>query len=178
MQADPIVWATLAETVSSKISNPLNTRYWSMVPYQLGTGPDRRAIKFSARNCSSAAEPMPNNPGHNYLRDALRTTLEQDDACMEFLVQPRTSDSMNVEDSMTEWKEAQAPFYNVATILIPRQHFDTAAQNQFCENLTFSPWHALPEHRPLGVVNRLRKVIYDRISRVRHEINSTERQEP
>ena len=85
---------------------------------------------------------------------------------------------MDVEDSMTEWKEALAPFYQVATIRIPQQVFDTSDQNEFCEGLSFSPWHALPEHKPLGVVNRLRKVIYDHISRVRHEMNSTERQEP
>ncbi len=97
---------------------------------------------------------------------------------MEFLVQPRTSNSLDVEDSMTEWKETQAPFYQVATIRIPQQVFDTPDQNAFCENLSFSPWHALPDHKPLGIVNRLRKVIYDQISRTRHEMNSTKRQEP
>jgi hypothetical protein len=166
------------ETTRSKISDPMNTRYWSMVPYQLGTGPDRQAIKFSAKPCMAVAEQIPDNPGHDYLRDALRARLRNDDACMELLVQPRTSDSMSVEDSMTEWEEAQAPFYKVATIVIPRQEFDTAEQNLFCENLSFSPWHTLPEHRPLGVTNRLRKGIYERISRVRHEMNSAERREP
>lgn len=29
---------------------------------------------------------------------------------MEFLIQPRTSTQMQVEDAMTEWKEAEAPF--------------------------------------------------------------------
>lgn len=166
------------KTISKRISNPLQTRYWSMVPYQLGTGPDRQAIKYSARSCSAATDPMPDKPGHDYLRDALRNTLQRGDACMEFLVQPRTSTRMDVEDSMAEWKEAQAPFYPVATIRIPQQVFDTPDQNQFCENLSFTPWHALAEHKPLGVTNRLRKVIYDRISQVRHEMNSTQRQEP
>ena len=93
-------------------------------------------------------------------------------------MQPRTSSSMDVEDSMTEWKEAKAPFYKVAAIRISQQTFDTAEQNVFCENLSFSPWYALPEHKPLGVTNRLRKVIYDHISRVRHEMNSVVRQDP
>jgi hypothetical protein len=166
------------QTRSSKISNPLQARYWSMVPYQLGTGTGRQAVKYSARACSSVADPMPKKPGHDFLRDALRSTLQSGEACMELLVQPRTSSSMDVEDSRIEWKEAQAPFYPVATIRIPRQVFDTPEQNAFCENLSFTPWHALPEHKPLGVTNRLRKVIYDHISRVRHEMNSTNRQEP
>jgi hypothetical protein len=163
---------------SKTISNPLQTRYWSMVPYQLGKGADRQAVKYSTRACSAATDPIPNKPGHDFLRDALRNTLKEGDACMEFLVQPRTSRSMDVEDSMTEWQEAQAPFYQVATIRIPRQVFDTPEQNQFCENLSFNPWHALPEHKPLGVTNRLRKIIYDHISQVRHDMNSTKRQEP
>jgi hypothetical protein len=40
---------------------------------------------------------------------------------------------MDVEDSRIEWKEAQALFYKVATIRIPRQVFDTPEQNEFCE---------------------------------------------
>jgi hypothetical protein len=166
------------ETRSSRISNPLQTRYWSMVPYQLGMGAGRRAVKYSARGCSAMADPMPAKPEHDFLRAALRNTLKEGDACMELLVQPRTSDDMDVEDSRTEWKESRAPFYSVATIRIPRQDFDTPEQNKFCENLSFTPWHALPEHKPLGVTNRLRKVIYDHISRVRHEMNDTGRQEP
>ncbi len=166
------------ETRRSRISNPLQTRYWSMVPYQLGTGAGRQAVKYSARGCSATADRMPSKPEHDFLRGALRNTLQAGDACMELLVQPRTSNDMDVEDSTTEWKEAQAPFYPVATIRIPRQDFDTPEQNEFCENLSFTPWHALPEHKPLGVTNRLRKVIYDHISRVRHDMNEAKRQEP
>src|SRR5450631_97435 len=166
------------ETRNSRISNPLQTRYWSMVPYQLGIGPARQAVKYSARSCSATVEAIPANPGHDFLRDSLRNTLGSGDACMELLVQPRTSNRMDVEDSRIQWKEAQAPFYKVATIRIPSQVFDTPEQNDFCENLSFTPWHALPEHKPLGVTNRLRKVIYNHISRVRHEMNETKRQEP
>jgi hypothetical protein len=166
------------ETRSSRISNPLKARYWSMVPYQLGTGAHRQAVKYSARACSAGIDLLPDKPSHDYLRDALKTSLQGGEACMAFLVQPRTSSSMDVEDSRTEWKESQAPFYAVATIRIPRQHFDTPEQNAFCENLSFTPWHALPEHRPLGVTNRLRKIIYDRISRVRHQMNTAREEEP
>ena len=166
------------KTGSSKISNPVQARYWSMVPYQLGAGDDRQAVKYSARSCSATTDPVPKNPERDFLRDALRHTLQSGDACMEFLVQPRTSDSMDVEDSRIEWKEAAAPFYKLATIRIPQQTFDTPEQNTFCENLSFTPWHALPEHKPLGVTNRLRKVIYDHISRVRHEMNDAKREEP
>lgn len=163
---------------NSQIANPLYVRYWSMVPYQLGLGNDRQAVKYSVRACSVTANNLPKNPSHDFLREALKNTLQQTDACMEFLIQPRTSSKMLVEDSMTEWDEKAAPFYQVATIYIPKQNFDTPEQNKFCENLSFTPWHALPAHKPLGAVNRMRKVIYENISRVRHDMNSAPRQEP
>ncbi|CAI3109722.1 hypothetical protein MWMV17_MWMV17_00586 [Acinetobacter calcoaceticus] len=163
---------------NSQIANPLYARYWSMVPYQLGLGNDRQAVKYSVRACSVTANNLPKNPSHDFLREALKNTLQQTDACMEFLIQPRTSSKMLVEDSMTEWDEKVAPFYQVATIHIPKQNFDTPEQNKFCENLSFTPWHALPAHKPLGAVNRMRKVIYENISRVRHDMNSAPRQEP
>ncbi|WP_034280209.1 catalase family protein [Alkanindiges illinoisensis] len=166
------------QTTRSRIANPLQARYWSMVPYQLGTGANRNAVKYSVRPCIAKQDAIPAQPDHNYLRGALKQSLNNADVCMEFLVQPRTSTALSVEDSMTEWKESDAPFYKVATLTIPQQTFDTPAQNQFCENLSFSPWHALPEHRPLGATNRMRKVIYDHISRVRHQANSVVRQEP
>ena len=162
--------ALIALKTSRKvISSPLQTRYWSTVPYQLGTGLDRRAVKYSVRACSVVVDPLPTQPAPDFLRGRMRAILNDGDACMEFLVQPRTSPEMSVEDSMTEWQEPDAPFHKVATLHIPRQAFDTKEQNAFCEALSFNPWHALPEHRPLGVTNRLRKVIYDRISRIRHE---------
>lgn len=163
---------------NSKISNPIQARYWSMVPYQLGLGTDRQAVKYSARPCTPNKVEIPNKPSHDFLREALRKNLETSDACMEFLIQPRTTSKMLVEDSMTEWKEDKAPFYQIATIHIPKQIFDTPEQNEFCENLSFTPWHALPEHRPLGTINRLRKVIYENISTIRHEMNAVPRQEP
>lgn len=160
------------KTSRTVISHPLQTRYWSTVPYQLGSGPERQAVKYSVRACSAVVDPLPAQPSPNFLRDRLRATLQEGDACLEFLVQPRTSSAMSVEDSMTEWREQDAPFHKVATIHIPRQTFDTPEQNAFCEALSFNPWHALPAHRPLGVTNRLRKVIYERISQIRREGNS------
>jgi catalase len=159
------------QSTRSKIANPVQTRYWSMTAYQWGTGVTRNAVKYSVRPCSARQDAIPAHPAPNYLRNALKQSLSKDDVCMEFLVQPRTSSALSVEDAMTEWKESNAPFYKVATLTIPRQEFDNPAQNQFCENLAFSPWHALPAHKPLGVTNRLRKVVYAQISQFRQQLN-------
>lgn len=47
-----------------------------------------------------------------------------------------------------------------------------------CENLSYTPWHSLPEHQLLGVINRCRQPIYNSISQARYQLNAVSRQEP
>lgn len=62
---------------------------------------------------------------------------------------------------------ARHPFIDAATITIPPQDFETDERRALCESLTFSPWHGLAEHRPLGGINRLRRPVYDASGRHR-----------
>ena len=66
----------------------------------------------------------------------------------------------------------------MATLIIPQQTFDSPEQVQFGENLSMNPWHCLPEHRPIGNINRIRKRPYERLSRFRHERNHLPVEEP
>jgi hypothetical protein len=166
------------EINSSKIASPLETRYWSMVPYRLGDPPHKQAIKFSARPRLLATSTIPGSPGPNFLRERLIRQLAEGSASFDFEIQPRTSADMSVEDSMVEWDENDAPFFKVATIVIPKQIFATPERDQFGENLSFSPWHALPQHRPLGAVNRVRRVVYQTISELRRKLNDSTFHEP
>ena len=76
------------------------------------------------------------------------------------------------------WKEEASPFVRVARIRIPAQAFTTTRQDEYAEHLSFTPWHALPEHRPLGGINRTRRVVYEQISALRHRANGAARAEP
>ncbi len=160
------------------IASPLETRYWSTTAYRLGAGDRKVAIKFSARPRKPPTAKRPSEAGSNFLRDVMARQLSERAFQFDFLVQPRTSPSMSVENSTREWKESEAPFHKVATITIPQQTFSSPAQDAFCENLSFTPWHALPEHRPLGGVNRVRRIVYEEISRARHQMNAAPRREP
>jgi hypothetical protein len=153
------------------IANPLETRYWSVVPSQLGEGAARQAIKFSARPLGPCASIVPSNPDPNFLRAAMAKSLAQGPVQMEFLVQQRGDTGLSVEDSVTEWPEAQAPFRRVALLTIHQQDFDTPARNAYGENLSFNPWHSLPAHRPLGMISRTRRVVYQAIADLRHDMN-------
>ena len=61
---------------------------------------------------------------------------------------------------------------------MPPQTFDSPRQMDYAEHLSFTPWHSLPEHRPIGGVNRIRKTVYEQISTLRHNANGKPRREP
>ena len=162
----------------SRITNPLATRYWSTVPYRLGDPPRKLAVKFSAVPQRRTRPEPAHGSGPGFLRQVMLEDLAAGEVLFDFLLQPRTSSAMSVEDSQTEWKEEDAPFAKVATIRIPQQTFATDARDRLAENLSFNPWHSLPQHRPLGGVNRIRRLVYSTISELRRELNGVSLREP
>ncbi len=166
----------IAAITSKRITNPFALQYWSMTPYLYGEG---MAAKFSVRPSHSFREFSGNRASPDFLREVMKGQLAQGEVELEFLVQRQTDPaSMPIEDPIQEWLPSQSPFVKVATIYIPTQDFISVAQDKFSENLSFSPWHGLFEHRPLGGINRVRKVVYEVISKLRHELNNEERFEP
>ncbi|HKY04916.1 MAG TPA: catalase family protein [Blastocatellia bacterium] len=153
----------------------LESRFWSTTPYQFGPG----VVKYSVIPRQEGVARVPKNPSKNYLRDEMKRFLAERDAQFDFLIQFQTdARRMPVEDAGVRWDEKASPFIKVATIRIPRQEFDSPERMEFAENLSFTPWHSLVEHRPLGSINRARKVVYEIISTYRHERNQEPRREP
>jgi hypothetical protein len=66
----------------------------------------------------------------------------------------------------------------VATIHIPSQSFQSEARKELAENLSFTPWHTLADHQPLGGINRVRRAVYESISSTRHNRNGVQMSEP
>jgi hypothetical protein len=160
---------------SQKLTNPLDARYWSMTPFLWGG----TQAKFSARRAGPLS-PFSSTAGPNFLRDNLVRHLAKMGAAFDFLVQRRTRPAaMPIEDPTIAWKEGDAPFVPVARIEIaPQQGLDQPDALAFCENLSFTPWHGLAAHRPVGGINRVRRAVYETISRLRHELNGVLRAEP
>src|SRR5262249_35245667 len=87
--------------------------------------------------------------------------------------------AMPVEDGSVLWPEEQSPHQQVARIVLPRQNAYSAARRAFVdENLSFTPWHAIIEHRPLGSIMRIRRRVYEASSRFRHQENGQPLVEP
>lgn len=161
-------------TLSPAPETPVATTYNSIAPFKLGEHNIKYRVIPQPEACPDYQLPEQNQDLPNFLRNALyqQLSLDRVPACFALQVQRQNAEYyMPIEDPSVEWSETISPFETVATIKVPAQDFDSREQNLFCDNLSFNPWHALPEHRPIGGINRLRKAVYEAVSIYRLERN-------
>jgi hypothetical protein len=167
-------YSYLFESMQLGMDNPLTSSYWSAVPYKLGRS---QAVKYAAQ--STNLPPSGPRKSPDFLRKAMADYLKSRDAIFNFMVQVQTdAEKMPVEDATIEWDQRESPFVKVATIRIPKQNSDSEERMRFAENLSYTPWHSLEDHRPLGGINRMRKAVYQAGSKLRHQMNDAPRREP
>jgi hypothetical protein len=160
--------------------NPLGQRYWSCTPYLLGEG---QAVMYSFVPKTQVESKIPGLPfgkvPFNYLRENMIKTLNDHDVEFDLMIQIQTDPHlMPIEDSSVRWPEKLSPFIPVATVHIPKQQFESPALIEFTKRLKMNPWHCLPEHRPLGNLNRARLRLYSELSKFRQDMNQTTHLEP
>ncbi len=158
---------SVIEIISETVDSPL-VRYWSGSPYWLGPSGTTggRAVKYSLVPSFFGTPPpdAPNRRSDDYLSQTLKRYLRTQELVFEFRVQPQTDPvAMPVEDTSVEWDEEVSKPIPVATLTIGVQDVDSPegrALTEECEGMSFSPWNALAEHRPMGGINRLRQAVY------------------
>lgn len=171
----------IALTMNKVQTSPLDNRYWSNSAYLFGNDKNGkpRAVKYALKPTHSYRSQLPKTKSENYLKDNMVKHLSQHEACFDFFIQFQTdAQKMPIEDTTIDWPEKLSPLIKVATIKIPQQSFDNEKQMAFAENVYLSAWHSLPEHRPLGSINRARRFAYDQLSKFRLKRNQQPRVEP
>jgi hypothetical protein len=138
-------------------------RYWSTVPFAHGTDD---AVKYSAMPLAgNTAEPV--GTGFDVLRDELIRHLEHDPepASFDFALQLLDTERMThkgnrheasfwIENAIVDWNEAEAPFHVVGRLTLERH---SVVPDEACQSAHIDVTeNALPEHRPLGGINRAR----------------------
>jgi Dyp-type peroxidase family len=146
-------------------ASPLETEYFSVVPALLGP----HAVKYIVRP-QQKHSPLPTDPKPDYLRARLIEQLAEQDYCFDVLIQQFVDDHTTpIEDPTVAWR---VPAERVATLRIPRQSGIASPERlELGENLAFNPFRCLPEHRPLGGINRARRQVYRTIAKFRHTRN-------
>jgi hypothetical protein len=192
-------WRGLVALQRSMIftSSPLLCRYFSQTPYRLGPDlqvkfsllPRRRStlrdrVRLAGRvlvyHLSRLVPRLAVKRWRDCLRDDVIAHLAERDAWFDFAVQVR-KEGMPLDDAVMPWDERQSPFVKVATIRIPARKLtarEVEALLECAEQLSYTPWHTLSAHLPLGSINEARRAVYDAICDHRHRLNGTPRREP
>lgn len=163
------------KTLAPAPDSPVSATYNSIAPFKLGPHNIKYRVVPDPQSCPPYQLPEQNTALPNFLRNALyqQLSLDRVPACFALQVQRQNADYyMPIEDTSVQWSEDISPFETVATVRVEPQDFDSREQNLACDNLSFNPWHALPEHRPIGGINRLRKAVYEAVSVYRHQRNA------
>ena len=175
--ADPHLLAGIMQALYSRMhTSPLETRYYSNVPFLLGEG---QAVQYSLRPRSAKKTRIPVRASDNYLGEAMARTLAPR-PCSFRLHGPGPDRSSSDADRGRHRQIAErlSPYVPVAELRLPRQRFDSPAQLEFADHLSCNPWHSLEAHRPLANQNRARRRMYHELSRLRQSMNQRDHVEP
>lgn len=155
--------------------HPLGETYYSQAAFRYGD----HIAKFALVPISGALTELTGDKINvhdrpNALREVVREVMIEQGGIWELRVQLCTDlDKMPVEDPTVEWDENASPYATVATLRIEPQTAWTNGTSEGQEDrLSFSPWHGLAAHQPLGAINRARRAMYDFSAHYRADFNA------
>jgi hypothetical protein len=150
--------------------NCLNTAYFSGTPFQFGNG---QAVKWKVepgKSPNAIGSKLPRRGDKNFVRRILQQDILKNEFSYDLFIQPQEDPyKQPIENGAVLWK---TEFIKVATITLPKQDFNTTERQASEESIVFNPWNCMPEHQPLGGINRLRGPLYTKLSKERAEHNN------
>ena len=160
----------IGKAFNMKVGNPLDIDYHSATPYKLG--PNSMKMKFVS--CKSKKDAIDKNSNENFLSKKLTSYLSKSKSCFNFYVQINNDPKKNkIENSQLVWSEKKSPYVKVGKLLIAKQSVKSVMNRMgACENVSFNPWRAPLENRPLGGINRIRLEVYIKQAKMRHAHNN------
>jgi hypothetical protein len=154
-----LILPKLMKAVKQPVASLADRRFFSALPIQCGP----YAVRFAFMPIT-APDGDVRTTGANLLAGDLASRLRKGpiEYAMElqfFVDEKRTP----IEDGSVDWPVEIAPYVRVAKLTLSQQ--DAASEHgkriaERIDRLSFDPWHALVEHRPLGMMMRSRKPTY------------------
>ena len=162
-------------------TSPLGETYFTQVPVRFGEYMAKLSLApISDALMSLKGAPIAITKSPNALREHIHTFFAAGDGLWELRAQLcRDLKKMPIEDASVLWPEELSPHQAVARISVPQQDSWTQARADVVDDRTsFSPWHGIVEHQPLGSVMRARRAAYEASVKFRAEHNSVAIAEP
>jgi hypothetical protein len=159
----------------------LGETFFSQVPILFGPYMAKISIVPVSPELTKLTDtPLDVNGKPNGLRDAVIEFFSQTSAEWELRVQLCTDlEAMPIEDASVIWPENLSPYVAVARITAqPQAAWNLALSHAVDDGMSFSPWHGITAHRPIGSIMRIRKAAYEMSSKFRAEHNGREIIEP
>jgi hypothetical protein len=171
----------LASAVADPGNNILGETFHSMGAIRFGDYIAKISASPAPGSAISRLTGTPIGSEDDALRGVVTAFFANNEAEYELRAQLCTNlGQMPLEDASVEWQEALSPHQRLGRLVLPAgQRPNTPERQRFGEDtLSFTPWHCLAAHRPLGSIMRLRKKVYDASSAGRHQRTQQPRTEP
>jgi hypothetical protein len=124
--------------------------------------------------------PLNVNGVPNGLREAVLDFFTKNGGVWEVRAQLCTDlEHMPIENAAVVWSEEVSPYQRIARITVkPQLAWSEVRSSVVDDGMSFTPWHGLAAHRPLGGIMRVRKAAYEAAKKFRAERNGRVIQEP
>ncbi|WP_206239964.1 catalase family protein [Novosphingobium terrae] len=162
-------------------TNPLGERFFSQAPIRYGAYMAKIALRPRSENFKALEGKDLDIAGReNALREEIGNVLVSQGGQWELCVQLCRDLTANpIEDASVPWPEDDNPYVPVAVISVGPQPAWTLARAAVLDDETsFSPWHGITDHRPLGGIMRMRKPAYEASAQMRGQFNGCPMHEP
>jgi catalase len=146
---------TISEGMSRKVNSLAASTYHSALPLKWG----EHAVKVSLKpTASERATPDRKDP--DFLAKELKSHLQQGPISYEFWAHFFVDETKTpIENPTIEWRDCPTVKLGTLTLETPVAS-EEGALHEYVEKLSFDPWHAPVEFRPLGMMMRARNHAY------------------
>jgi len=173
--------ATIATLGGHPETHILGETYYSEAPLRFGDFIAKIAVAPIAPGLTALTQAPLNAKGTpNALREAIVAFFDTNGGTWEVRAQLCTDLAlMPIENAAVVWPEEKSPYRPIARITVkPQKAWSEARSSAVDDGMSFSPWHGLAAHRPLGGIMRARKQVYEMAKRFRAEKNGRIIEEP
>ena len=172
--------ATLKTLGGAPHVHPLGEQYFTATAFRYGDHVAKLSlVPVSPSLTRFTGEEIAIDGRDDALREEIDAGFDQG-GTWELRVQLCTdADAMPIEDATVEWDQTVSPYVTVARLTAaPQATWTGDASVDREDTLSFSPWHGLAAHQPLGRINRVRKPAYEMSADFRARVNGCPMHEP
>jgi hypothetical protein len=162
-------------------SHILGETFYSQAPLRFGAYIAKISVApVSAGLVELVQAPLNVNGVPNGLREAVVEFFRENGGVWEVRAQLCTDpEKMPIENAAVVWPEELSPYRTVAQITVePQLAWSETRASAVDDGMSFTPWHGLAAHRPLGGIMRARKAAYEMGRMFRAEKNRRVIREP